>query len=71
MPRPHKPFVQHQVTRHGRKVWYFRRDRSEPRIRLPDLYGSHEFEAAYLAGLAGQPIVVRNQRQARRPSSRA
>jgi hypothetical protein len=64
MPRPHLPFVQRQVTRHGRRIWYFRRNRSEPRVRLPDLYGSDEFMAAYRACLAGQPIVVRNQRQA-------
>jgi integrase len=64
MPRPHLPFVQRQITRHGRKVWYFRRNRSEPRIRLPDLYGSDEFTAAYRACLAGQPMVVRNQRPA-------
>ena len=64
MPRPRLPFVQLQVTRHGRKVWYFRRGRSEPRVRLPDLYGSDEFIATYRAFLAGQPRVVRNQRQA-------
>src|SRR3984885_10024897 len=64
MPRPHLPFVQRQVTRHGRKVWYFRRNRSEPRVRLPDLYGSDEFNAVYRPCLAGQPMVVRNQRQA-------
>jgi len=60
MPRPRLPFVQRQVTRHGRKVWYFRRNRSEPRVRLPDLYGSDEFTATYRACLAGQPMVVRN-----------
>jgi hypothetical protein len=43
---------------------YFRRSRSEPRVRLPDLYGSDEFTATYRACLAGQSIVVRNQRQA-------
>jgi hypothetical protein len=64
MPRPRLPFVQRQFTRHGRKVWYFRRNRSEPRVRLPDLYGSDEFTVAYRACLAGQPILVRNQRQA-------
>jgi Phage integrase family len=46
MPRPRLLFVQCQVTWHGRKVWYFRRNRSEPRVRLPDLYGSDEFTAA-------------------------
>ena len=64
MPRARLPFLQRQVTRHGRKVWYFRRNRSEPRVRLPDLYGSDEFTATYRACLAGQPMVVRNQRQA-------
>ena len=39
MPRPRLPFVQCQITRHGRKVWYFRRDRGG-RVRLPDEYGS-------------------------------
>ncbi len=64
MPRPHLPFVHRQVTRHGRKVWYFRRNRSEARVRLPDLYGSDEFTATDRACLAGQPMVIRNQRQA-------
>jgi integrase len=64
MPRPRLPYVQCQITRHGRKVWYFRRDRSEHRVRLPDLYGSDEFMGVYRACLAGQSIVVRNQRQA-------
>ncbi len=67
MPRPRKPFVQMQVTRHGKKVWYFRRGRVE-RIRLPDPYGSPEFEAAYLAALAGAPVAVANRRQASRGS---
>jgi integrase len=67
MPRLRPRFVQQQVTRHGRKVWYFRRGRGE-RIRLPDLYGSPEFEAAYLAALAGTPVAVANRRQASRGS---
>jgi hypothetical protein len=58
------PFVQCQVTRHGRKVWYFRHNRTEPRVRLPDLYGSDEFTAIYRACLAGKPMIIRNQRQA-------
>jgi hypothetical protein len=67
MPRPGKPFVQLQVTRHGKKVWYFRRGRGE-RIRLPALYGSPEFELAYLAALAGAPVAAANKRQASRGS---
>jgi integrase len=62
MPRRRLPFVQLQVTRHGRKVWYFRRDRGR-RIRLPDEYGSAEFMVAYQACLAGQPIVGANRRR--------
>jgi integrase len=57
MPRPRPPYVELQVTRHGRKVWYFRRSREGARIRLPDDYGSAEWTAAYNAALAGQPGV--------------
>jgi hypothetical protein len=67
MPRPRKPFLQLQVTRHDRKVWYFRRGRGK-RMRLPDLYGSAEFDAAYLAALAGAPVAVLGRRQASRGS---
>jgi integrase len=66
MPRPRPPYIELQVTRHGRKVWYFRRSRGEPRQRLPDLYGSEEFMAAYRACLAGQPLAVAGRRQASR-----
>ena len=62
MPRPRLPFVQLQVTRHGRKVWYFRRDR-RGRVRLPDEYGSVEFMEAYRASLAGQPVAGANGRR--------
>ena len=62
MPRPRLPFVQCQITRHGRKVWYFRRDRGG-RFRLPNEYGSTEFMEAYRALLAGQPIAVANGRR--------
>jgi integrase len=67
MPRPRKPFVQMQVTRHGKKVWYFRKDRGE-RTRLPDWYGSPEFETAYLAALRGQPVAVVSSRHAKHGS---
>ena len=39
--------------RHGRRRYYFRRDRG-PRIALPGLPGSTEFMAAYQAALAGE-----------------
>ena len=66
MPRPRPLYVEQQITRHGRKVWYFRKSRNEPRQRLPDAYGSEEFMAAYRACLAGQPVAVQGRRKASR-----
>lgn len=58
MPRENRwyPHVQQQITRHGRKVWYFR-DGHGARTRLPDEYGSPEFMAAYKALLTGQMVA--------------
>jgi len=53
MPRPRKPYVQKETSRHGKIVWYFRRGK-EARIRLPGAYGSKEFNDAYMAAMAGQ-----------------
>ncbi len=64
MPRPRKPYLQREVTRHGKTVWYFRRGK-EKRIRLPGLYGSPEFNEAYDAAYAGKPI----DKKARAPKS--
>lgn len=55
MPRPRKPYVHKETTRHGKVVWYFRRNK-EKRVRLPGVYGSKEFNAAYDAALAGGHI---------------
>lgn len=55
MPRPRKPYVQKEVTRHGKTVWYFRRGKA-PRIRLPGAFGSPEFNRAYDAALAGNEV---------------
>lgn len=55
MPRPRKPYVQKETSRHGKIVWYFRRGK-EKRIRLPGVFGSKEFNDAYQAALLGQPI---------------
>ena len=41
------------IDRHGRRRYYFRRDRG-PRIALPGLPGSSEFLAAYQAALVGE-----------------
>jgi integrase len=56
MPRPDLPYVQTQNAR-GRTVYYFRRNRQSPRIRLPGKKYSSEFMAAYQAALAGQPVT--------------
>lgn len=58
MPRPRKPYVQKEITRHGKIVWYFRRGK-EKRIRLPGAFGSSEFNAAYATALAGMPTKPR------------
>src|ERR1700689_4825125 len=55
MPRPRPPFLSREVTRHGRSVWYVRRDGK--RIRLRAEYGTPEFTAEYQAVLAAhQPV---------------
>lgn len=59
MPRPRKPYIQREVTRHGKTVWYFRRGTGK-RIRLPGVFGSKEFNAAYeacLSGRATEPVA--------------
>lgn len=48
---PRKPFLSHEKTRHGRWVWYFKRNGK--RVRLPDEYGTPEFKAAYERALTG------------------
>jgi len=58
MPRPRKPYVQKEITRHDKVVWYFRRGK-EKRIRLPGVFGSKEFNAAYNAALAGAKVEKR------------
>jgi integrase len=52
MPRPLPPFLHREVTRHNRRVWYFRRGKGR-RIRIPGEFGSVEFNAAYDAALSG------------------
>lgn len=53
MPRKLPPFVNRETTRHGKKVYYFRRGKAG-RVRLPDIT-SPEFDDAYEAALAGSP----------------
>ena len=54
MPRPRPPYLSHEVTRHGRAVWYVRRNGK--RIRIRAAFGTSEFEAEYQAALAGNPL---------------
>lgn len=54
-PMPRKPYLSHERTRHGRMVWYFKR--TGRRIRLPDVYGSPEFNSAYEKALTGTAVV--------------
>lgn len=55
MPRPRKPHLVRELSRHGAVVWYFRRDHG-PRIRLKGAYGSPEFIAAYDAAARGKRL---------------
>ena len=57
MPKRLAPYLSHERTRHGRSVWYFRRNGK--RIRLRAEYGTPEFEAAYQAALTGAPRAVK------------
>ena len=50
----HRPpkHVQHEVTRHGKPVYYFR-IKGQPRIRLHGEYGSREFWEGYALAASG------------------
>ena len=51
MPRPRPPHLSRETTRHGRPVWYVRRDGKRIRIRAE--FGTTEFDAEYQAACAG------------------
>jgi len=53
MPRPRLPYVQHETSRHGKHVYYFRRG-DGTRTRLRGDYGSAEFRDAYALAMAGR-----------------
>lgn len=57
MPRPRLEHLRREKTRHGRLVWYFRRD-DGPRVRLKGDYGSPEFMETYKAALRGEAPTV-------------
>ena len=52
MPRPRPPYLQKQITRHGRIVWYVRRYPGL-RIRIRSEFGTPEFQAEYEAAITG------------------
>lgn len=58
MPRPRKPHIVKETNRHGKTVRYFRRGKG-PRIRLPGVFGSKEFNEAYDAAASGGKPDVR------------
>ena len=51
MPRPRPPFLQKQVSRHGKVICYVRRG-AGPRIRIRAPFGSAQFAAEYQAAVA-------------------
>lgn len=62
MPRKLPPHVYQEMTRHKKRVYYFRMGKGE-RIRLPD-FPSNEFDAAYKSALAGAAIGKPRQSKA-------
>lgn len=62
------PYVLAEMTRHGKRVYYFRRGDGR-RIRLPDDKDSIFFSEAYQAALSGRrlvPLKCRPSRQTKR-----
>jgi len=51
MPKKRPLYTETFLTRHGKRLWYFRVGHGK-RIRLPGVYGSAEFQEAYRAALA-------------------
>ena len=50
MPRPRPQYLHREVTRHGKAVWYVRRNGK--RFRLRAEFGTPEFDAEYQVALA-------------------
>jgi integrase len=53
MPRPRPPYLSHERNRHGKSVWYVRRNGK--RIRIKATFGSPDFAAEYRAALDDAP----------------
>jgi integrase len=59
MPRPRPPFLSRELTRHGRAVWYVRRNGK--RIRIRAAFGTPEFDAEYQAALSSAPLPQKGE----------
>jgi integrase len=53
MPYPRPPYLQRETTRHDKTVWYVRKERRGPRIRLKAEFGSPGFWQEYQDALSG------------------
>jgi integrase len=51
MPKKRPQYIETFLSRHGKRMWFFRIGKG-PRIRLPDEYGSPQFQKAYREALA-------------------
>ncbi len=56
MPRPRPPFLSREVSRHGKPLWYVRRNGK--RIRLRADFGTPEFDAEYQLALSAYHPVT-------------
>ena len=54
MPKLRLPYLHKETTRHGKVVWYFRRNEG-PRVRISGKFGTPAFEAEYFAAMRGSP----------------
>lgn len=62
MPRPRPPYLSRELTRHGKPVWYVRRNGK--RIRLKGVFGTPEFDAEYQAAIASTSVSTENIKEA-------
>ncbi len=58
MPRPRPPYLHKTTSRHGKTVWYVRKSKVHPRIRIHGEFGSPAFMAAYQEAVQGKPMTT-------------
>jgi hypothetical protein len=59
MPRPRPPFLSRETTRHGKAIWYVRREGKRTRLRAE--FGTPEFNAEYQAALSTAPKLQKGE----------